>query len=126
MSMTEFSSLSCQMTPPLGGNAQLGDCSQAAVYTQFIDMRRRRLCALFATFSGTPVGTLQLYGNVQPVQSAIAATDPSWVAIGPAIQVNGAGTQVLDLIDTGCLYLMWVFTRTSGSGGLAVNIGNKD
>lgn len=125
MGMTEFSSLPCQMTPQLSGNPLIGDCSQAAVYSQFIDMRRRRLCALFSTFTGSPTGTLQLYGNVQPVQFGVASNDPSWMAIGSPVAISSAGTQVLDLVDTGCLYLMMVYLRSSGSGGLSVYIGNK-
>lgn len=112
-----------------------GDMSQAQVIGGPIDIRSRTsLYAISATATGAPVGTLQLQGIIaNPTSpgggagagqgSAWPAT--GWVPMGSPVSINAAGTTVWDIGPSGMDAVQVVYTKTSGTGTLAVGFNVK-
>lgn len=111
----------CSVTPALV--PANGDMSQATVVTAPIDLRQRMGTCIFAKATGAPTGSLQLLGSVLTVPPVTGSTD--WQPIGSPVSVTAAGTTVIDLQSTGVLWLQLAYTRTSGSGTLAVVLSGK-
>lgn len=98
-----------------------GDMSQATVTANPIsngagDARHDRWTAVVAAWTGSPVGTLQLYGSVDQLQ---------YIPMGTAVAVSGAGNYGWDVVETGFQFFQLVYTKNSGSGTLAVSFGAK-
>ena len=93
-----------------------GDMSQATVTANPTpngagDWRNKSRVLVVMTWTGSPVGTAQLY---------CSADNKNFVAYGAQAAISGAGPYAWDLVGTGCLWGSVVYTKTSGSGTLTV------
>lgn len=98
-----------------------GDMSQATVTASPTpggagDNRHKRWVVVVANWSGSPVGTAQLY---------CSADNSNFFPVGGAQTVSGTGPVAWDVVDSGCHWLSVVYTRTSGSGTLSVTESSK-
>jgi hypothetical protein len=98
-----------------------GDMSQATVTASPVsgqagDMRQKRFVAVVASWTGSPVGSAQLY---------CSADQNNFIPLGTPLAVSGTGPVGWDIVDSGCHWLAVIYTKTSGSGTLTVSESSK-
>jgi len=98
-----------------------GDMSQATVTATATtdgagDVRRQRFVAIQATATGAPVGSIKLRGSVDGT---------TFSDMGSASAISAASTTAWDIIDSGFAFFQVLYTKTSGTGTLAVKFSAK-
>lgn len=98
-----------------------GDMSQATVTAvpvsgQAGDNRQKRFVSVVLTWTGSPVGSAQLY---------CSADQNNYIPLGTSLAVSGTGPVGWDVVDSGCHWLSVIYTKTSGSGTLTVSESSK-
>jgi hypothetical protein len=107
------------------GNMSASSITSLATNIQYLD----NIC-LEMVFTGSPTGTFSVQGSVDYQQDANGnvTNTGNWVPItlSPAPVASGsAGSILIDMNQLSFPYIRVVYTRTSGSGSLTVNIGGK-
>ena len=98
-----------------------GDMSQVSLTSTQVKLDHIGQFAVCAVYSGAPVGTLKLQASTD---STTPATN--WADItGSSTAVNGAGIFIWNIANVGFNYVQAVYTKTSGTGTLNVNINLK-
>ncbi len=94
-----------------------GDMSLASLTSTTINLDFKLIVAIQAVYTGSPVGTLKLQGSIGGT---------SWSDIsGSSTAITTSGDVLYNITDIGYRYIRAVYTKTSGTGSLTVEINAK-
>lgn len=115
-----------QPTHPPGGSTPSGTTSgtmsgTSVIYSNIIDIAKMDSTGLEITWTGTPTGTIELYGSVSGLYFYTITFSPAFGQ--PAGSASG---ELLSLQQYPWKYLMIKYTNASGSGSLIVYGQYKD
>ena len=100
-----------------------GDMSQASITSNTIDLDSIFGFAIQAVYTGTAVGTLDVQGSCDDVASPSLVTN--WTPVTSSASINAPGNTMVNLTNANYRWLRIVYTKTSGTGTLNVNMQEK-
>lgn len=109
----------------VGGNSGVSGDMTTTVTSLYKNLDEGVTFSVQASFTGTPVGTMQLQWS-NDVLASSASSPTNWTPIPKTVAtINGAGTYGVNYDLPGFTWIQLIYTPTSSTGTMYANLNTK-